>query len=83
MADNIRLVIVDDHAVVRQGLKAFLATEDDIEILGEASNGREAVEQVGKLMPDLVLMDLVMPELDGIGATATIKQKYRRSKSWS
>lgn len=76
MADTIRLVIVDDHAVVRQGLKAFLATEDDIEILGEASNGREAVAQTGKLMPDVVLMDLVMPELDGIGATAAIKQQY-------
>jgi two-component system, NarL family, response regulator LiaR len=76
MADTIRLVIVDDHAVVRQGLKAFLATEDDIEILGEASNGREAVDLAGRLTPDLVLMDLVMPELDGIGATAQIKQKY-------
>lgn len=76
MADTIRLVIVDDHAVVRQGLKAFLATEEDIEILGEASNGREAVAQTGKLMPDVVLMDLVMPELDGIGATAAIKQQY-------
>lgn len=76
MADTIHLVIVDDHAVVRQGLRAFLATEGDIEILGEASNGREAVEQTGKLQPDVVLMDLVMPELDGIGATAIIKQSY-------
>src|SRR5438477_10594621 len=74
MSDNIRLVIVDDHAVVRQGLKAFLATEDDIVLLGEASNGREAVELTGKLSPDVVLMDLVMPEMDGIGATAAIKQ---------
>src|SRR5262245_7535870 len=74
MSDNIRLVIVDDHAVVRQGLKAFLATEDDIELLGEASNGREAVELAEKLLPDVVLMDLVMPEMDGIGATAAIKQ---------
>jgi two-component system, NarL family, response regulator LiaR len=76
MADNIRLVIVDDHAVVRQGLKAFLATEDDIELLGEASNGREAIAQAEMHMPDVVLMDLVMPELDGIGATAAIKEKF-------
>src|SRR3954451_20666281 len=74
MADSIRLLIVDDHAVVRQGLKAFLATEADIDLLGEASNGREAVDHAGKLMPDVVLMDLVVPELDGIGATAAIKQ---------
>jgi NarL family two-component system response regulator LiaR len=74
MSDVIRLIIVDDHAVVRQGLKAFLATEDDIELLGEATNGREAVDLVAKLSPDVVLMDLVMPELDGIGATAAIKQ---------
>src|SRR3954453_10274876 len=76
MANPIRLVIVDDHAVVRQGLKAFLATESDIEVLGEASNGREAVEVVERTKPDLVLMDLVMPEMDGIGATATIKRQY-------
>jgi NarL family two-component system response regulator LiaR len=62
--------------VVRQGLKAFLATEEDIELLGEASNGREAVDLAGKLLPDVVLMDLVMPELDGIGATASIKHTY-------
>src|SRR3954467_6657854 len=74
MANPIRLVIVDDHAVVRQGLKAFLATESDIEVLGEASNGREAVEVVERTKPDLVLMDLVMPEMDGIAATASIKQ---------
>src|SRR5215212_1385683 len=74
MANPIRLVIVDDHAVVRQGLKAFLATESDIEVLGEASNGREAIEAVDRLQPDLVLMDLVMPEMDGIGATLAIKQ---------
>jgi NarL family two-component system response regulator LiaR len=74
MSDIIHLIIVDDHAVVRQGLKAFLATEDDIEIIGEAPNGREAVDLTMQLKPDVVLMDLVMPELDGIGATAAIKQ---------
>ena len=78
MTDTIRLMIVDDHAVGRQGLKAFLATEEDIEVLGEAGNGREAVELAAKLKPDVVLMDLVMPELDGIGATAAIKQNQPR-----
>jgi NarL family two-component system response regulator LiaR len=73
MEGPIRILLVDDHAVVRQGLKAFLATEADIEVVGEASNGREAVEQVKRLKPDVVLMDLVMPQLDGIGATAEIK----------
>jgi NarL family two-component system response regulator LiaR len=73
MDGPIRILLVDDHAVVRQGLKAFLATEADIEVVGEAANGREAVEQVKRLKPDVVLMDLVMPQLDGIGATAEIK----------
>jgi DNA-binding NarL/FixJ family response regulator len=65
MSEAIRLIIVDDHAVVRQGLKAFLATEEDIELLGEASNGREAVDLTAKLSPDVVLMDLVMPRRYG------------------
>jgi NarL family two-component system response regulator LiaR len=76
MEGPIRIVLVDDHGVVRQGLRAFLATEDDIEVVGEASNGREAVDVVGRLQPDVVLMDLVMPELDGIGATTSIKQQW-------
>lgn len=74
MEDTIRVMLVDDHAVVRQGLKAFLATEAGIEVVGEASNGREAVALAAELKPDVVLMDLVMPELDGIGATEAIKQ---------
>lgn len=76
MEGPIKVVLVDDHGVVRQGLKAFLATEADIEVVGEAGNGREAVDVVGRLQPDVVLMDLVMPELDGIGATAAIKQQW-------
>ncbi|HYP39571.1 MAG TPA: response regulator transcription factor [Chloroflexia bacterium] len=74
MGEAIRVVLVDDHIVVRQGLRAFLATAADIEVIGEASNGREAVDVVCNVRPDVVLMDLVMPELDGIGATAEIKQ---------
>ena len=71
---GIRLLIVDDHHVVRRGLVFFLKTQKDIEIVGEAKNGREAVDLVKKLQPDVVLMDLVMPEMDGIQATREIKQ---------
>ena len=72
MADPIRVLIVDDHAVVRQGLKAFLRTQDDIEVVGEAADGEEAVRQASQLSPDVVLMDLVMPERDGVEATKSI-----------
>ncbi len=68
MTDAIRVLIVDDHAVVRQGLRAFLQIQDDVEIAGEAADGAEAVRQVRELVPDVVLMDLVMPKLDGIAA---------------
>ena len=68
MTDAIRVLIVDDHAVVRQGLRAFLQTQDDVEIAGEAADGDEAIRQVRELVPDVVLMDLVMPKLDGVAA---------------
>lgn len=75
---RIRLLVVDDHPVVRKGLIAILETEDELEIVGEGSNGREAVEQAVALQPDVVLMDLVMPEMDGIEATRLIKQRAPR-----
>jgi NarL family two-component system response regulator LiaR len=75
MADieKIKVLIVDDHQVVRQGLRTFLELNDDIEVLGEAADGQEAVELTAQLKPDIVLMDLVMPRLDGIAATTKIK----------
>ena len=73
MADPIRVLICDDHAVVRQGLATFLDLQDDIEIAGEASNGEEAVAKAASLRPDVVLMDLVMPRLDGIEAIRRIR----------
>ncbi len=73
MADAIRVLIVDDHAVVRHGLRAFLQTQDDIDIAGEAADGEEAVRRVRELVPDVVLMDLVMPKLDGIAAIREIR----------
>ncbi len=74
MADKIGVLIVDDHAVVRQGLRTFLELQDDLEILGEASDGEEAVGIVERFLPDVVLMDLVMPRMDGIEAIRRITQ---------
>ncbi len=70
---RIRVLLVDDHAVVRRGLRGFLELLDDIEIVGEAENGLVGVEMSAQLVPDVVLMDIVMPQLDGIGAIARIK----------
>ena len=72
----IRVLIADDHHVVRRGLLFFLKTQKDIEVVGEAKNGLEAVELVASLKPDIVLMDLVMPEMDGIQATKKIKKQW-------
>lgn len=72
----IRLLIADDHAVVRQGLRTFLSFDADLELVGEARDGREAVEMAGRLKPDVVLMDLMMPEMNGIAATTTIRRDY-------
>ena len=70
----IRVLIADDHAVVRQGLRTFLALQDDIEVVGEAADGEEAVAAAERLAPDVTLMDLVMPRLDGIEAIAGIRR---------
>lgn len=72
----IRIVVVDDHSVVRQGLRMFLSLDPELEVIGEASNGQEAIEQVKKLKPDVVLMDLLMPVMDGITATQIIRKEH-------
>lgn len=69
----IRVMVVDDHAMVREGLTTFLEAFDDLELIGEASNGAEAFQRSQALSPDVVLMDLVMPEVDGLNAIRTIK----------
>ncbi len=71
----IRVLIVDDHPMVRSGLKALLSVYDDLELAGEASNGTEAVRMCARLKPDVVLMDLVMPEMDGAAATRIIREQ--------
>lgn len=73
--DQIRVVLADDHAVVRAGLKAVLGTARDVDIVGEATTGREAVALAERLKPDVVIMDLGMPDLDGTAATKEIVQK--------
>jgi two-component system, NarL family, response regulator LiaR len=72
-AAAIRVLIVDDHAVVREGLRTFLALQDGIEVVGEAQDGAEALDQAARLAPDVILMDLVMPGVDGIGAMRALR----------
>jgi NarL family two-component system response regulator LiaR len=80
MNQEIGILIVDDHAVVRQGLRAYLATRPHLSILGEASSGQEAIRMVGELVPDVVLMDLVMPGMGGVEATREIKRISPRTQ---
>jgi two-component system, NarL family, response regulator LiaR len=71
----IHVLIVDDHAVVREGLRAFLQLQEGIEVVGEAGDGEQALEQAGRLRPDVILMDLVMPKLDGVGAMRVLRER--------
>ena len=73
---SIRVLLVDDHAVVRQGLKMFLGLDPDLEVVGEAENGEEAIRLIPDLNPEVVLMDLLMPVMDGIEAITHIRQDY-------
>src|SRR5712691_13339720 len=77
---RIRILLVDDHAVVRQGFKMILSAQPDMQIVGEAGNGREAVELAEKLQPDVVVMDVAMPELNGIEATRRLVSSSPRTR---
>jgi len=72
----IRVMVVDDHPMVRSGLKALLSVYDDLEFAGEATNGAEAVRLCDRVKPDVILMDLVMPEMDGAAATRAIRERH-------
>ena len=82
MSDSgqIRVIIVDDHEIVRNGLSVFLETCEDLELVGEASNGAEAVQLCAEVNPDVVVMDLVMPEVDGIEATRIIRRNHPQTQ---
>lgn len=73
---SIKILVVDDHAVVRQGLRMFLSLDPDLEVIGEATNGQEALQRIGSLHPDVVLMDLLMPVMDGITAIQQARRDY-------
>ena len=75
MGDAIRVLLVDDHAVVREGLRTFLELQDGIEIAGEAADGEAAIREAERLHPDVILMDLVMPKLDGVGAMQELRRR--------
>ena len=74
----IRVMLVDDHAMVRRGLATFLLVFDDLELAGEAESGEEAVERCAEVLPDVILMDMVLPQMDGAAATRAIRQRFPR-----
>ena len=75
-APPIRILTVDDHPLIRAGLAAFLKTESDVEVIGEAGNGEEAIERYRELRPDILMMDLSMPVMDGLSATRAIVDEF-------
>lgn len=77
---RIRILIADDHAILREGLRALLGYYDDIEVVGEAEDGAQAIDLVSEIKPDLVLMDIAMPGTNGIDATRAIREKYPHTR---
>ncbi len=80
MTETISVLLVDDHAMVRSGVKTFLQTQPDISVVGEAGSGEDAVKVAAQLIPDVILMDLIMPNMDGVETTRRVKQVSPRSQ---
>ena len=80
MSDTISVLLVDDHSMVRQGVRAFLLTQPDLTVVGEAASGEEAVKLAEQYVPDVILMDLIMPNMDGVEATRRVKHVSPRSQ---
>jgi NarL family two-component system response regulator LiaR len=80
MVESISVLLVDDHSMVREGVRAFLLTQADILVVGEAGSGEEAIKLAEQHVPDVVLMDLIMPNMDGVEATRRVKQVSPRSR---
>lgn len=76
--EPIRVMLVDDHAMVRRGLATFLMVFDDFELVGEADNGEAAIQLCAKVSPDVILMDMIMPEMDGVEATRAIRKQFSK-----
>ena len=80
MAEPIRVLVVDDHAVVRAGLRGLLELQDGIEVVGDAENGAEGIEAAARVRPDVILMDLVMPGLDGVSAMRLLRERIPETR---